>query len=83
MTKEVDERIDEGILQWFGRVERVENDKITKGVYVGECAGSCSVCRPQKRWIHTMKNSLRKKSLDVRQISRMVHDRMKGGIHGA
>ena len=35
MRKGVDERIDEGILQWFGHVERMEKDRITKRVYVG------------------------------------------------
>ena len=40
MTKEADERIDEGILRWFGHVERIEKNRITRRVYVGECAGS-------------------------------------------
>ena len=30
------ERIDEGMLRWFGHVER---NMIAKRVYVGECAG--------------------------------------------
>ena len=47
--KGLDERIDEGILRWFGHVERMESDKIAKRVYVGECAGSRSVGRPRKR----------------------------------
>ena len=46
VAKEVDERIDEGVLQWFGPVERIEKDKIAKRVCVGECAGSRSVGRP-------------------------------------
>ena len=40
MTKGVDERIDEGVLRWFGHMERKKNDTIAKRVYVGECAGS-------------------------------------------
>ena len=28
-----DERIDEGVLQWFGLVERIEMDRITKTVF--------------------------------------------------
>ena len=47
----VDEKIDEGVLRWLGRVERMENDRIGKRVYVGEYAGSRSVGRPRKRWI--------------------------------
>ena len=30
---------DEGVLRWFADVERMEN-KVVKGVYTGECAGS-------------------------------------------
>ena len=72
MRKGLDERIDEGILRWFGHVERMEKDRITKIVYVGECVGSCSVGRPRKRWLDTMKESLRQRGLDVMQARRMV-----------
>ena len=45
---------DEGVLRWFSHVERMENDRIAKRVYVGECAGSCSVDRLQKKWTDTV-----------------------------
>ena len=67
MTKGVDERIDKGVLGSFGHVKRLENDRIAMRVHVGECAGSCSVGRLQKRWIDTVKDCLRKRSLDTRQ----------------
>ena len=49
VKKGLDETIDEGVLWWFGYVERMERDRIAKRVYVGEGPGSCSVGRPQKR----------------------------------
>ena len=49
VTKGVDQRIEEGVLRWFGYVERMENDRIAKVVYAGECVGSHSVGRPRKR----------------------------------
>ena len=52
---------EEGALQWFGHVKRMERDRTAKRVYVGVCAGSRSVCKPQKRWIDTVKECLRKK----------------------
>ena len=64
-----------GVFQRFRHVERMENDKIAKKVYVGEWVGSRSVDRSQKRWIDTMKDCLKKRSLDIRQARRMVHDR--------
>ena len=30
VTKGVDERIGEGVLRWFGHMERMENDRIAK-----------------------------------------------------
>ena len=74
MKKGVDERIDEGVLWWFGHMEGMERYRIAKRVYVGECAGSCSVGRPQKRWIDIVKEYLRKRNLDDRQERRMVLD---------
>ena len=32
VTKGVDERIDEGVLRWFGSAERMENDRIAKSL---------------------------------------------------
>ena len=48
VKKGLDERIDEGVLRWFGHVERMERDIIAKRVYVEECAGSSSVGRPRR-----------------------------------
>ena len=67
MKKELDERIAEGVLRWFDQVERVESDRITKKIYVGECAGSRLVVRLRKRWIDTGKECLKKRGLDVRE----------------
>ena len=36
VRKGVNERIDEGILRWFGHMERVKNNKIGKRVYGGD-----------------------------------------------
>ena len=32
VTKGVDEKIDEGVLWWFGHVERMESDRFSKRV---------------------------------------------------
>ena len=38
----------------------MENDRIYKTVYVGECVGSHSVGRSRKRWIDNVKECLKK-----------------------
>ena len=45
MTKVEDKKIDKGVLRWFGHVERMENGRIAKRVYIWECTGSRSVGR--------------------------------------
>ena len=39
----------------------MENDRIAKRIYVGECAGSLSVGRPRKRWIDTFEELFEEK----------------------
>ena len=75
VTKGIDKRIGEGVLRSFSHVERMENGRIAKRVYEGECASSRSVGRPWKRWIYTVKDWVRKRGLDARQAWRMLHYR--------
>ena len=49
LVKGMDKSIDVGVLQWFSLLERMEDDRIAKMVYVGECAGSHLVGRLWKR----------------------------------
>ena len=53
----------------------MENDRITKKVYAGECAGNHSVGKPRKRWIYTIEDCLKKGGLDVKQARRRVLDK--------
>ena len=68
----------------FSDGSAMENDTIAKRIYAGECAVSCSVGRPQKRWSDTME----KRGLGVWQARRMTPDRsiwwgLGGGMHMA
>ena len=49
VKKGLDERIDDGILRWFGHVKRMERDRIAKRVYLELVDGSHSVGRSRKR----------------------------------
>ena len=49
----------------FGHIERVENDRIAKRVYVGECVGSRLVGCPRKRWIDSVNDCLKKRGLKL------------------
>ena len=58
-------------VRWFSHVERMENDRIVKRVYLRKCDGSLSVGKPRKRWTDTVKECLKKRRLDVRRAKRM------------
>ena len=75
VAKGVDERIDESVLRWVGHIERLENDRISKRMYIGECVGSRSIGRLRKRWIDFVCDCLKKRDLNVGQTRRMVYDR--------
>ena len=62
MTKGIEKRIEEGLCQWFSHVERMENDRIARKVFVGECSGCRSMNRPRKSW----NDGLKKRGLDIR-----------------
>ena len=74
VKKSLDERIDEGMLQWFGHAER---DMIAKRVYIEKCACSHSLGSLWKRWIETVIECLKKRCLDVRQTRRMLSFRIE------
>ena len=84
MRKGLDERMDEGVLRWFGHVERMESERIDKRVYIGEYAGDRSVGSPRKKWIDTVRECLKKRWLDDREARRMVQDRSewRGFVRG-
>ena len=48
MAKGVDEKIEEDVLHCFSHVERMENDRIAKRLYVGEFVGRSSAGLPRK-----------------------------------
>ena len=48
VMKEVDERIDESVLKWFGQIEIMGNDRIAKMMHLGDCVESCLVGRWRK-----------------------------------
>ena len=58
-------------------MEKMENDRIAKRVYLGEFAGTRSVGKPRVRLIDNVKECLRIRGLDVRQGRKMVRDKCK------
>ena len=54
VVKWADESIDGIVLRWFGHIERVDNDRIGKRVYMREYVDIHLVDRPRKRRIDSV-----------------------------
>ncbi|TOF78419.1 hypothetical protein CGJ15_26585, partial [Vibrio parahaemolyticus] len=58
ITKTVVQRAEEGLLRWFGHVERMERNRMTSRVYQSVVEGRRGRGRPRKGWREGVKEVL-------------------------
>ena len=63
----VSQRIDQGVLRWFGHVERVGDERMAKRVYESDVRGVKRRGRPRKCWMDGVKEVLARKGLNIQQ----------------
>ena len=71
----VKERICESILRWFGHLERMDESRLVKRVYRGECVGNKRRGRPRTKWIKSVELCLEKRNLGLDEARGFVHNR--------
>ena len=71
----VGERIDQGVLRWFGHVERMGEDRLVRRVYDSNVRGARSRGRPRKCWIDGVQETLERKGLGIQEARVCVQDR--------
>ena len=57
VKEELSKRVDRKVLKWFGHVERMGDERLTKKVYKSEVGGERPVGRPRFRWIDGVKDA--------------------------
>src|SRR5678815_4819944 len=75
VKKGVNERINESMLRWFGHVERMNDSRLVKRMYSGECFGNRPAGRPKKKWIESVKECLQVTNVSLAKARRKMHDR--------
>ena len=75
VKKGMNERINECVLSWFGHMERMEESRLVKRVYSGECEGNNAFGRPKKKWIGSVRDCLGKRGMNLDEARRMVGNR--------
>ena len=71
----VSQRMDQGVLRWFGHVERMGNERLVKRVYDSEVRGVRRRGRPRKSWMNGVKETLERKGLNIQEAKVSVQDR--------
>jgi hypothetical protein len=44
------DRTDQSVFRWYGHMERMENNRLGKKIYVSDVAGVRKRGKPRKRW---------------------------------
>ena len=65
VEREMAERVDERVLNWFGHVERMEGERLTKRVYEASVEGARGRGAPPKGWMSGLKEILGNRGMTV------------------
>ena len=71
----VSQKIDQGVLRWFGHVKRMEDERMAKRVYESNVRGVRRRGRPIKCWVDGVKEVLARKGLNIQEAKVSVEDR--------
>ena len=71
----VSQRIDQGVLRWFGHVQRMGDERMAKRVYESDVRGVRRRGRPRKCWMDGVKEVLARKGLTIQEAKVSVQDR--------
>ena len=75
--KSVVERAEEGVLKWFGHMERMSEERLTKKIYVSEVEGTRRRGRPIWMWKDGVKGILSGRGLSMQEGERSARNRVK------
>ena len=73
---DVIEKVERNTLRWFGHVERMESDRLTKRVYESGVEGGRVRGRPRVRWRDGVAGYLRERGVSWEEGRQMTGDRM-------
>ena len=57
VNEKISNGVDQKVLKWFGHIEPMGDERLTKKVYKSEVGGEKGVGRPRFRWIDGVKDA--------------------------
>ncbi len=79
VAKTLAEQAEQGVLQWFGHVERIEEEHLVKKTTRSDMRGVRPRGRLQMGWLDSVKRALSARGMSVKQGRMVVHDRNRCG----
>ena len=71
----VGEKMNRALLRWYGHVERMEENRMTKKVYEAKVEGKRERGRPRRRWRECVQERVESKGLSMREAGELARDR--------
>merc|ERR1712002_206763 len=71
----VGERMDQGVLRWFGHVERMGEERLVRKVYESDVRGARCRERPRACWLDEVKRTLPGRGLGIQEAKECMQDR--------
>ena len=75
VRKELAAKVDMNVLRWFGHVERMDNERLTKRVMNAKVDGRNVRGRPRFGWIDGVKKAVNERGMDVREAKEIARNR--------
>ena len=74
----VSQRIEQGVLRWFGHVEKMGDERMARRVYESDVGGVRRRGMLRKCWMDGVKEVLARKGLNIQEAKDSVRDRNEG-----
>ena len=71
----VSQKMDQGVLRWFGHVERMGDERLARRVYESHVRGTRRRGRPRKCWMNGVNELLERKGMSIQEAKVSVQDR--------
>ena len=75
VRRELAARVDMNVLKWFGRVERMDIERLLRKVMNAKVDGGSASRRPRFEWMDGVKRTMNGRRMDVREASERVRNR--------
>ena len=75
VRKELATKVDMNVLRWFGHVERMDNERLTKRVMNAKVNGRNVRGRPRFGWMDGVKKSLNDRGINEREAKERARNR--------